>query len=70
MHFILPVVLYSVLYNLPKFFELTTACPTASFNTSSGDLQLVLNRSSLATPQAEGSTCSYWERDLVARPLR
>jgi len=71
MHFILPVVLYSVLYNLPKFFELTTACPAATkqgitFNetSSSEDLQIVLNSS-----LAEGS-CRYWERNLVPSPLR
>ena len=26
-HFVIPVVVYSLLYNLPKFFELTVACP-------------------------------------------
>ena len=26
-HFILPVVFYSIFFNIPKFFELTTACP-------------------------------------------
>ena len=31
-HFIVPVVIYSVLYNLPKFFELRIECPASGAN--------------------------------------
>ena len=33
-HFVVPVVLYSVLFNIPKFFELTTSCPKPDINQS------------------------------------
>ena len=31
-HFVVPVVIYSVLYNLPKFFELRIECPASGTN--------------------------------------
>ena len=31
-HFIVPVVIYSLLYNLPKFFELRIECPASGAN--------------------------------------
>ena len=31
-HFVVPVVIYSVLYNLPKFFELRIECPASGAN--------------------------------------
>ena len=47
-HFIVPVVLYSLLYNLPKFFELTVACPetvgwTNNTNCSLLDMKIAAN---------------------------
>ena len=33
-HFVVPVVLYSVLFNIPKFFELTISCPKPNINQS------------------------------------
>ena len=81
----MPVVLYSILYNLPKFFELTTACPGAlqkgqNFNQTSSDFELSANttttqlsadpHSSLAQVAKQTDTCSYWELQLVAREIR
>ena len=37
--FIIPVVLYSLFYNLPKFFELTTSCPSLFQNNSSKEMK-------------------------------
>ena len=33
-HFIVPVVSYSIFFNLPKFFELTATCPEARVTTN------------------------------------
>ena len=48
-HFIIPVVLYSVFYNIPKFFELTTSCSdqqiTSHLNNTSLNLQVDFNQS-------------------------
>ena len=70
-HFIIPVVLYSVLYNIPKFFELTTSCPdpeiTSQLNNSSSDVQADLNKSRSVGLLGE---CQHGALQLVARDIR
>ena len=36
-HFIVPVLLYSLLYNIPKFFELKVSCGSLSDDTEGGN---------------------------------
>ena len=78
-HFIIPVVLYSVSFNIPKFFELTTTCPDAAqysvinqssylpYNTSHQipDLQRYLNRS-----QQHLGHCKHGDLEVAATDMR
>ena len=77
-HFIVPVILYSLLYNLPKFFELTTSCPEPA-NTNQ-----TLGTSSLPPPTSPSTLlpypppppneflggCKYGNLALVGRGMR
>ena len=78
-HFIIPVVLYSVLFNIPKFFELTTTCPDTaqysainqssylSYNISHQlpKLQRYLNRS-----QEHLGHCKHGDLEVAATDMR
>jgi hypothetical protein len=69
-HFILPVVIYSITYNLPKFWELTTVCPpTAAMVTNNTQHTYNLDNST-TTSSASSSSCPYWQLVLVARDIR
>ena len=57
-HFIVPVVLYSLLYNLPKFFELTVGCPVA------GGLANNTGHTGPAT------NCTFLEMKIAANDMR
>ena len=65
------MVLYSVIYNIPKFFELTTSCPdqemTSHLNNTPRDLWADLNRS-----QSVGlfQECQHGDLELVATDIR
>ena len=64
-HFICPVILYSILYNLPKFWELETACPPPLEVMSNQ----TLNHSTISN-SSSSSSCHYWQMVLVARDFR
>jgi len=61
-HFIIPVVLYSVLFNLPKFFELTTSCPESA--------QETLNTSIVGAPGKFLGDCLHGDLEIVGREMR
>ena len=56
LHFIVPVVLYSLLYNLPKFFELTIVCPDDGGATN--------------TTENFATNCSLFEMKIAANDMR
>ena len=60
-HFIIPVILYSFIYNLPKFWELTMACPR---------VVIMSNTSGLINSTISTTTCQYSQMVLVARDIR
>ena len=55
-HFIIPVVVYSLLYNLPKLFELSVACPVEEGLTNNNE-----NTS---------TNCSLHEMKIAANDIR
>ena len=57
-HFLVPVILYSVLYNLPKFSEFTTVCLILNNTTNT-------TKTTVATP-----ACSLEELRLAPRNIR
>ena len=66
-HFIIPVIIYTLLYNLPKFFELTTVCPEdfpfsnfTDYNESEYSSLIIDSR----------NTCTFEERTIVANSIR
>ena len=73
-HFIIPVILYSLLYNLPKFFELTTSCPEPAHTNQTLDTSETPSPPSLLSsppppPEFLGG-CQYGNLALDGRDLR
>ena len=64
-HFIIPVIFYSILYNIPKFFELKSICPNSHHDNK--DITNVVQENST---EDNGVSCSYSELELVARDFR
>ena len=68
-HFIIPVVAYSITFNIPKFLEVTTSCPPEGYlmanQTNQTFISLMVNSTS-STP----STCNMGQLVLVARDIR
>ena len=56
-HFIIPVVVYSLLYNLPKFFELSVACPGTGGWTNNTDY-------------SSNTNCSLLDMKIAANDMR
>jgi hypothetical protein len=82
-HFILPVILYSIVYNVPKFWELETLClPPSVVMTNQTQKNSALGNSTISNSTLFNSTvshfttsnstipCSYWELVLVASDFR
>ena len=54
-HFIVPVLLYSLLYNIPKFFELKVSCDSVTED-SAGDNKTTEGQ---LEPNLTDSDCNY-----------
>ena len=74
-HFIVPVVLYSVLFNIPKFFELTTSCPKPDINQASYlpdniSLQIPEIHKDLNITQEYMGHCKFGDLEVTATDMR
>jgi hypothetical protein len=74
-HFVVPVVLYSVLFNIPKFFELTISCPKPNINQSSYlpeniFLQVPELHKDLNLTQEYLEQCKYGDLKVTATDMR
>ena len=65
-HFVIPVVIYSITFNLPKFWELTSICPPQEDLMSN----FTNNTIELVNTTLSPSSCHVWQFVLVAREIR
>ena len=74
-HFIIPVIVYTLLYNLPKFLEFTTACagdiPLSNFTAfNETEHSSMRKRENSSFELNSRNSCTWEELRIVARSIR